>query len=267
MKTKKAWLALSVILAFLFGTGYALSKYKLVQSSAGLVLEMQADKQSYMPGEMISLRFSIKNGSNVATSVSKQSTVWDGNLKVFIAYETGPFKEYVGPGWGTRDRLPRQLLKLNPAESFETEATVLWNQKIETSHLNEVYAKTLPKQRLNTDYALTESGTYYLKAVLYDSQTGTNIESAPLFLALEEPQGADLNIWKTLKQNADYALFIQTGGLMEHPNGPKTVKVARELENIMSRHSDSRYAKSIRSGLSKHKETVEGLGPDKPLEN
>lgn len=266
MKTKKACLALSLTLTILFGTGYALS-HRLVQGSNGLVVEMQADKQNYLPGEMISLRLNIKNGTDAPTLVSKQSTVWDGNLKVFIAYQTGGFKEYVGPGWGTRDSSPQQLLKLNPGESFETEATVLWNQKIETSHLNERYAKTLPKHRLNTDYALMESGTYYVKAVLYHPQTGTNIESAPLFLTVEEPQGVDLNIWKTLKQNAEYAFFIQTGGLIEHPKGPKTVKMARELEDIMSQHPDSHYASSIRSSLSKHKEAVEGLGPDKPVEN
>lgn len=265
MKTKKVWLAFSVILAFLVGTGYALSKYEFGQSSAGLALEVHAEKQNYVPGEMISLRFNIKNGSSVATLVSKQSTVWDGNLKVFIARETGAFKEYVGPGWGTRDSVSQPLLKLDPGESFETEATVLWNQKIETSHLNEVYTKRLPRQRLSTDYAVMESGTYYLKAVLYDSQTGTQIESAPLSLTIEEPQGADLAIWKMLKQNADYAFFIQTGGLMEHPKGPKTVKVERDLESILSQHPDSQYVKSIRSGVLKHKETVEGL--DKQLEN
>ncbi len=51
---------------------------------------------------------------------------------------------------------------------------------------------------------------------------------------------------------------------MEHPKGAKTVKVANDLENVLSQHPDSRYANSIRSSLSKRKEA---LDRDKQLEN
>jgi hypothetical protein len=266
MRMKKLWLALSLMSIGLLSTGYVFSGYRLMQSVEGLTLKVQVDKENYLPGEIISLHFSIKNESPAPLSLYRESTVWDGNLKVFIAHGTGPFREYVGPGWGTRDKLPGEPLKLNPSQSFETEATVLWNQKIETSHLNELYAKKLAKQRINTDYALAEPGTYYVKAILHNPKTGTDIESRPLLLTVEEPQGTDLNIWKTLKQNGEYALFIQTGGLLEHPKDPKTVKMARELKDLASQNPGSHYTKSIRSSLSKHKETMERTEPDQQLD-
>ena len=263
MRMKKLWLTLGFMVAVLFGTGYALSGNGLPQNANSLALEVFGDKQIYLTGEMVSLHFKITNRSNASTSLQGDPTVWEGNLKVFIAQGTGPFREYFGPGWGTRDVLRWEPLKLLPGESFETDATVLWNQKVETSHLSELYAKKLARQRLNTDYAMSDAGQYYVKAVLNSPQTGTTVESAPLSLTIEEPQDSDLDIWKALKQNPDYALFIQTGGLLEHPKGPKTVKVAGELETLLSRHPDSHYANRIRQSLSKRQEEIEKMERDK----
>jgi hypothetical protein len=266
MKTARLIFAVSVMAVILLGAGYALHRNTSAQNVGSLTLELQTDQQSYLPGEIVALHFSVRNTTSSPILLNNEATVWDGNLKVFVSYENGPFREYVGPGWGTRDRVPGAPLKLNPSQSFDTEATVLWNQKLETSHLNEIYAKKVAKQRLGTAYALSEQGRYYLKAVLFDARTGTSIESTPVSLTVEEVQGAELRVWNSLKENADYALLIQTGGLMEHPKGSKTLRTASELEKIVARHQDSRYARQIRSGLAKYKETVEHTEQPQPLE-
>jgi hypothetical protein len=175
------------------------------------------------------------------------------------ADETGPFKEYFGPGWGARDMLRPEPLKLLPGQSFETEATMLWNQKIETGHLSELYAKKAAKQRLVTDYALTEPGKYYIKAVLHSPRTGTSVESPPIQIIVEDPEGDDLDVWKALKQNGDYGFFLQTGGLVDDPKGPKTLKVVNHLQNLISKHPNSRYASRIRQSLLKRQESIEQI--------
>ena len=267
MKAKSIWLATTLMITLLFALGYALNgSSTLGQDTDGLTLEVQPDQSSYLPGEMIALRFRVMNTSSTSISVGSESTVWDGNLKVFIAYEDGPFKEYFGPGWGTKDRVAGQPVSLAQGQTFETEATILWNHKVETSHLNPAYAKDISEKRLNTDYALTKSGTYSIKAVLNNIQTGNKVESAPVVITVEEPQGEDLEVWKKIKEDANYGLLIQTGGLAEQPKGPKTTRIAVELEEILSRHPNSRYSKDIRSGLTKRQNALKALDPDKQLD-
>jgi hypothetical protein len=167
MKIKSRLLPVTLLLVFLFVSGYALLGHKLTQHRDGLALKVQTDKDSYMPGEIVSLHFSITNESGTPALLSRQSTVWDGNLKVYVSSAGGPFREYFGPGWGTRDTVPGEPVKLLPGQAFETEATLLWNQQLQTSHLNEVYRKKLDKERLTTDYALPAAGQYYVKAILF----------------------------------------------------------------------------------------------------
>ncbi|HYJ85332.1 MAG TPA: hypothetical protein VEW46_04700 [Pyrinomonadaceae bacterium] len=92
------------------------------------------------------LRFKIANESAAPALFDGDPTVWDGNLKVFVADETGFLKEYFGPGWGTRDLLRPELLKLLPGQSFETEATVLWNQKINSRYAHWIRQSLLKPQ-------------------------------------------------------------------------------------------------------------------------
>jgi hypothetical protein len=262
MKFIRVGSVLGLALIVVLSAAYLLRAQQPIQNLQSLSLQVKTDKEVYLPGELISVRFLMTNESTVPLSLNRELTVSDGNLKVFIASDSEPFREYIGPGWGTRDALPGQPLKLLPSQSFETEATILWNQKADTSHLSELYRKTADKQRLKNDYALSEPGKYYLKAVLYNAQTGTTVDSAPLSIILEEPQDGDLQIWKQLKHDPNYAFFIQTGGLLEHPKGPKTTKVANELDRIISKNPDSRYAQSIRRSLSKRQELIERMDRD-----
>lgn len=252
-----------------FATGYAISwsPRVLSQNADGLVLGVESDKIDYLPGDTVPLRFRIINKSNTPTSIYKGSTVWDGNLKVFIAKDSGGFREYVGPGWGVRDVHYKEPITLAPGQLYETDATVLWNQKLEASHLSKTYAKKVERERLTTDYALAEPGTYYIKATLLNPLTNNVVESEPIQVTVLEPEGADLEVWNRIKVDGNYGLFIQTGGLPEHPKGPKTVKLANDLETLISQHPSSRYGQSIRSSLTKRQELIERIEPKNPLKN
>jgi hypothetical protein len=83
---------------------------------------------------------------------------------------------------------------------------------------------------------------------------------------VNEPEGADLEVWNRIKLDGNYGLFIQTGGLPEHPKFPNTVKLANDLEILISQHPNSRYSQSIRSSLTKRQELIERIEPKKLLE-
>ncbi|HKO44297.1 MAG TPA: hypothetical protein VJU84_13560 [Pyrinomonadaceae bacterium] len=267
MKNKKIGASLSVMAIVVLAAGYAISlSPRVSQNADGLLLSVESDKTDYLPGDTVLLKFRITNKSNTPTSIYKGSTVWDGYLKVFIAKENSGFREYFGPAWGAKDAHYKEPITLAPGNLYETDATVLWNQKLETSHLGKMYAKKVEKERLTTDYALAEPGTYYIKASLLNPLTNHTVESEPIEVRVNEPEGADLEVWNRIKVDGNYGLFIQTGGLPEHRKGPKTLKLAKDLEILISQHPSSRYSKSIRSSLTKRQELIERIEPKNPLE-
>lgn len=106
-----------------------------------LMLEVQSDKGRYLPGELISLRFKVINASGGPVYLYKGSDVGTGCLKIFIAFEGERYKEYRGPSWGIKDVVYEEpFLRLFPGDVFETQATILHNIPIQTSHLDEYTA-------------------------------------------------------------------------------------------------------------------------------
>jgi hypothetical protein len=222
----------------------------------GLMLEVKPSKENYLPGELITIKFKVVNKSSESLSLYKGSTVRDGYLTVLVADDNGSFKQYLGPGWGTKDADYNEPLTLEPGQAFETEATVLWNQKLETGHLNRAYAENL-ETRIPTDYAFPTPGVYYIKAVLNSPLSKKHIESAPVRLALETPQGADLEVWNRIKDDGQYALFIQTGGLAERLTGATTKEIAESLEALLQRYPDNHYSEQIRTSLNHRRSAIE----------
>jgi len=250
--------AVTFLTSLTIGTSLMLRKShgQSIRELDGLTLEVELGKENYLPGELITIKFKVINKSFESLPLYKGSTVRDGYLKVLIADENGSFKEYLGPGWGTKDADYNEPLTLGSGQAFETEATVLWNQKLETGHLNRAYAENLGT-RIQTDYALPAPGVYYIKAVLYSPLSKKRIESASVRLALETPQGDDLEVWNKIKDDGQYALFMQTGGLAEGLTGARTKEIADSLEALLQRHPDNHYSEQIRTSLSKRRSAIE----------
>ena len=225
------------------------------QDAAGLAFKIEPDKESYLLGELISLKFKVMNKSDSPVSVDGSSSVYTGSIEVLVAYEKGPFRKYYGPRWGTLDVARSSPLELKPGNSFESEATLLQNPYLETSHLNENAAKHAREQAnlVEDNYLLSKPGTYYIKAILHDAETKKVLESEPVQVVATEPADDDLEIWERIKSDRSYGYFIQTGGLNEHPAGAKTMKMAQSLNALVLRHPNSQYAAMINSGLSRHK--------------
>ncbi len=251
--------AVTLLTSLTIGTSLVLRKShgQSTQEIDGLTLEAKPNKENYLPGELITIKFKVINKSSEPLPLYKGSTVRDGYLNVLIANEKGSFKEYSGPGWGTKDADYHEPITLGPEQAFETEATVLWNQKLETNHLNRDYAENLGQRRILTDYALPASGVYYIKAVLYNPLNKKSIESEPARLVIEAPQGPDLAVWNKIKDEGQYALFMQTGGLAERPTGAKTKEIAKSLESLLQLYPDNHYSEQIASSLNKRQAAIE----------
>jgi hypothetical protein len=261
-KTMKRILTLCSVLAAL--AGVMCTTLVLSQSEAPasqdiklLSLQVKSDKQSYLPGEMLTLDFRILNNSSVPVTLPRSVDVRTGYLRVFIAEESGQYDQYIGPRWGMSDVMRRKEVLLAPGESYETSATVLHNKTVETAHLSVTAAAEVAKGRIRTEYVLPKPGMYSIKAALYDDAMMNRIESEPISVLIEEPQGVDLEVWNKIKDDGDFALFMQTGEIKERPNGPKTKQVVETLGSIEKAFPTTRYVGGIRSGLAKRRSILD----------
>lgn len=228
------------------------------QTSSPLRLDVVTDKEKYLVGEPVYLRFKIVNQSDRQISLYAGSTVWDGYIDVFVAFQGEDFKRYRGPQWGLRDVYYKEPVILNPGEVFESEATMLCNPLQQTSHLNETAAKRA-QQRENLvqgNYVLSSPGFYFVRASLRDPKSSDIVESSSVRIVAEMPQGDDLEVWNKIKDRRDYAYFIQTGSLA-NPSDERTKKVAEKLQQIVSLHPTSKYADEIRKSLNEHRAVVD----------
>ena len=227
-------------------------------------LELQTGKRRYLPGEGLTLRVRIINTSRTPIHIDDSSDVRHGLLKVFIAQGDGPFKEYVGPQWGTLDVAHSGVVEIAPDRPHELEVSLLYNHRPETKHLSAAYAKQLLGKRVATAYALAEPGTYQLKAVLYDPFFSGSIESPPVKITVEPPRGADLEVWKELESHPEYGYFIQMGGPAGPPESAKSRAQVEALQRLAAAYPGSRYAESIRSSLSRYHRVLEQLKAHRP---
>ena len=166
--------------------------------------------------------------------------------------------------WGVRDAIHIEPLILKPGEAFESEAVMLCNPVLETSHLNEATAKRAREREnlVQGNYVLTKPGYYFVKAILRDPRSDNIIESTPVRIFADRPQGDDLDVWNKIKDRRDYAFFIQTGSV-GNVGDQHSKKVANDLQEIVTLHPTSKYADKIRKSLNEYREVVNKSNSDK----
>jgi hypothetical protein len=260
MKVKTVCHTLSLSLALLFSPLTSTGQIKSAAEPAHgqLALQVRSEKSSYIPGEPISLKFTVLNNGDAPVVLQGGADVWRGQLKVFIAQPGEGFKEYLGPQWGIKD-VAGGAVTIAPRGLYETEATILYNHRAETSHLSELYAAQAVSERVGSEYAVARPGRYRVKAVLHVAESNAPIESAPVRVIVEEPKGDDLRVWNEIKDDAAYGYFIQTGDIKAHPDSPKAKRVVEKLEHLVTSYPDSKYSAYIRPGLTKFKSMVADL--------
>jgi hypothetical protein len=257
MRVKSIRHILSLSLALLFSplTSHGQAKNTAAPAHGQLALQLRSEKARYLPGEPIVLKFDVLNKDDGSVVLQGGADVWRGQLKVFIARPGEGFKEYLGPQWGIKD-VAGGAVTIAPRGLYETEATILYNHRAETSHLSELYAAQVGSERLGSEYAVAAPGRYRIKAVLHVAESGARIESAPISVGVDEPEGDDLRVWNEIKDDATYGYFIQTGDIKAHPNSPKAKRVVEKLDYLVTSYPDSRYTAHIRSSLAKFRAIV-----------
>lgn len=219
-----------------------------LKNNSDLTLEVNSKEQNYTLGEIVELKFTLKNEGEKPEAFVTRPDVWTGFLQVWISSDGKDYKIYKNSSWGLKET---GGLILQPGKSFESQAVLLWNEKPDTININ----PSAYKDKITTDYAFPKAGTYFIKAVLSFSDTDKpKLKSEPVQIVFKEPVGEDLEVWNKIKDSGNFALFIQEG----HPFIPiyKTEECAKfieEVEQILTQYPNSFYAESLRQSLDKFK--------------
>lgn len=218
------------------------------QTKEGTWLSMATEKSDYFLGEMVNLKFTVGNGSESTLTIELPS-VERGSLRLYISEDGEKYREYIGPDWGLSEGRSKSQLELKPADQFETPGMMLFNYKVPTFHLTESYAQEIRSERIDTDYALSKPGRYYLKAVLDSPHTKTRIESNPVELLVSEPMREDGLAWAILRSNPASAFFLHAGELPVEEESAKQLKA--DLTDILERYPKCIYAERIKQNLDR----------------
>lgn len=220
------------------------------QEIRGLRLEIQIDKDHYLPGEMITVQLKITNASDSPIALPPNGDVLSGGMHILVAEASGQFRDYKGPRWGLRDGAAGRATTLAPGESVRSSATVLYNRVTSTSHLNGLYAAQVKNDAIDTEYALPHAGAFQFKARLIDERFSDAIESVPVDIVIDEPSGPDLVIWNRIKDDGAFGYFFQTGEVLGRSQSPTIREIESIFDKLESLYPTSRYAKNIRASLA-----------------
>jgi len=228
-----------------------------------LTLELKADRDAYLPGEVVALKIRATNKTAGPVLLHAGADVWSGRVKVLVSHAGGNYLEYFGPGWGLRETLARRTNTLQPGQFAESEATVLYNNTVETSHLSEEHARRIAGNRIRSGYAFPTPGVYSIKAVMFDAGYDKSIESAPLQIVIQAPVGADAEVWDRIRNDAGLGYFIQSGSSLYGIDDHRTAAMLTTLEGLAARHPESGHAKLIGDRVSQFRSKAEKIRASK----
>ncbi len=228
---------------------------KARQTNDPVALSLRSEKLEYNLGEVVELSFQVENRSDHPLEIEKPS-VLTGNVKLFVSSDGTTYVEYVGPNWGRLDSLERNI-KLPPGQSVPVNASVLFNHPVPHEHLTELYSKKIKRERLNSEFAFTDAGRYWLKAVYEAGKIA--IESEPVTVDLSEPVGAEGSVWDRIKSDGAYAYFLQTGDVKYYPGSEAADKFRDDVRRLSNENPNSGVAKQIGERLVDHEKHLEDV--------
>jgi hypothetical protein len=236
-----------IVLVFLFAFkegSNSLGKNKYQDTK--LRFDIFTTKQFFILGESLPLRFKLTNISNETMLLHDCVNPSNGKLKIFISKDGNKYRQYKNFRWSRADVITKPK-PLSFGQSIESSTEILWNYIP-----NVVNKKELANDQLISDYVFTSRGNYFIKARCQtDYQIGNStIESAPIQITILEPQGEDKLIWDRIKNNKDFAYFIQEGDIFTPPwEQEKRAKFQMELNDIVNRHPNSFITGQLRKGI------------------
>lgn len=245
MKYKKM---LFVIVALAIFSGLTILA-QMQNNAVPLTLTVKSDKQSYELGEIVPISFELKNTSANDVTINDVFGVGSGSVTVYISRDGKNYPEY-NSDWGQVDFAPASTV-IKPGQSLSSSATILWHRKPNALQGESARViKEVSEKTLLTDYAFPEAGTYYVKAVY-----NQNLQSAPLDITIEEPDGEDLDIWNRIKGRGDIAYFIQKGyvPIASYKSEEKS-RFESNVRAIIERYPNSLLSKQLKTSFLKYQE-------------
>jgi hypothetical protein len=80
----------------------------------------------------------------------------------------------------------------------------------------------------------------------------TKVESEPIKIVINEPVGEDLEVWNKIKDNGNFAYFIQEDEIRIPSFKPdEREKFSKEFEQIINQYPNSLYTQSFRLSLDR----------------
>lgn len=255
---KYKYLVLTIVCSIIF---FGLSSLVYLQEETNVTRKLELSvipsKVNYMLGEVVTLSFKLTNKNDEKISIIGNLKTSDGYLNVYLSQEGDNYRKYIHSKWGT-ENTKRQPINFSPNENVTNSATILWNSKRETEGLNNEVAKKATEGRILTHYAFPESGTYFVKASYYiyfvTQERPVLIESEPIQITIEEPVGEDLEVWNIIKDNGDFAYFLQESDFkIPSYKTNEREKFRLKIERILNQYPNSFYTNSLEQSLDRFK--------------
>ena len=213
-------------------------------------IKVTVPRTEFLLGEIVPVDIGVKNITNVPlqTSLSPGIKVTSKKDNVYKSYAP-PRNSFTIDGYDAP-------LILRPQEQKWTRQSVFWNYKPQVSHLNKDAAKPEIENRILSDYVFTEGGVYLIKgctALLINGKWKV-VDSDPIEITITEPVGDDLEVWNKIKDNGEFAHFLQEGDMTRGYHKPEErAKLQQAVEEILGDHPNSFYAQSLSQSLARFK--------------
>ncbi len=234
-----------VVAAIVCVYGSVTVKSQLVTQN--IIVSGKINKENYLLGESVLINFEVINRGNTAVQIPK---LWAENA-VYISPDGKNYRKTSRGKWELMlVNIPKITLEPEQSYTYEDIRIVSGGQKSDYSHLNPKAAKKQSEinDKIDTEYAFPKAGKYYIKGVF-----GT-IESEPIQITIEEPQGEDLEVWNKIKDDGNFAYFIQEGEVLIPNYKPKErAEFKRKVEDIINQYPNSFYVQSLNQSLDKFK--------------
>lgn len=206
-------------------------------SFASLVFAAEPEKSVFTVGEPLRIRLQLQNPTDSDITISRDLDPAYGAIQVYISRNGDEFKRYLGPGWGTKDRLADETSRISPGEVLQVEVSVLFHNAIDGR--DDLFDSALP---------INGVGTYRIRVELYDDSFRRRLRAPTTNVEVGfSPASAEYALGQAVVEDKEGALafFIQTG------DSPKA-EVIEQTEQLIQRFFDNDQEKRMALALGSY---------------
>lgn len=244
MKYKNILVAALGMFCFLALTSFSFS-YLKVDSKNEIEIAVSSPKDTYLLGEAIPLLIEVKNLTGKEIDLIDTLDPIYGSLKLYVSDENKNVKyQYMNPKSGILDVSGFIKIKVNEKRS------------------NSIQVLARLKSYDQAEYFFASAGIYYLQVSyqirLIGQTKPIEIKSEPIKITISELEGEDLEVWNKVKDNGNFAYFMQEGDiLIPSYKTEERAKFLQEIEQILIDYPNSFYTQSLGQSLEKFRANEE----------